>query len=374
MEREYRKFTTEDDSQLSTKGDGSEPYAAFPDTMIKIAVIVPVHNGRIQLVECLGGIAHSSRYADQVIVVDDSSTDGSETVAREFGFECISLRDGPHGPARARNQGVTRAVDADVLVFVDSDVVIQERTLEQIERHFLQNPGIDALFGSYDQNPRARDVVSLYKNLEHHHVHQTSRREASTFWAGCGAVRRSVFQAAGKFDEAYKVHSIEDIELGSRMKKFGYQIELCPDLQVTHLKNWTLGELIHTDIFRRAIPWSRLLMKEGKLLNDLNLSTKRRFTALAAVALVMSVSLLWQTPGIAGVTTLIAAVVFVVLNADLLKLFRRQGGIRFSFVAGALHLLYYLYSIAAFTWVACERVVKTFWKIFPFRRKILRRV
>ena len=44
-------------------------------------------------------------------------------------------------------------------------------------------------FGSYDDTPTDRGFVSRYKNLLHHYVHQTARREASTFWTGLGAVR-----------------------------------------------------------------------------------------------------------------------------------------------------------------------------------------
>lgn len=156
------------------------------------------------------------------------------------------------------------------------------------------------------------------------------------------------------------VHN-EDIELGSRMKNHGYRIELCPDLQLKHLKYWTLGELIRTDIFCRAIPWSRLLIKEGRLPNELNLSTKRRFAAVAAVVLAISSLMLWLDPAKAGVVALIAGAAFVALNAELLNIFRRKGGIKLCLAAGALHLFYNLYSVGAFAWVVCEEPARA-WK------------
>ncbi|MFC1680791.1 glycosyltransferase family 2 protein [Pseudomonadota bacterium] len=340
---------------------------------MKIAVIVPVYNGGELLNTCLKSIARSSRRPDQVIVVDDSSTDGSESVANEHGIDCIVLQNGPYGPARARNRGAAEAEDADILVFVDADVAIQESTIERIEQHFMQNPYIDALFGSYDRHPQAGNIASLYKNLEHHHVHQTSGREASTFWAGCGAVRNAVFRSVGGFDETYGQPSIEDIELGSRMKNQGYRIVLCPDLQVKHLKYLTLGELIRTDIFCRAIPWSRLLIRQGRLPNELNLSTKRRLAAVAAVALAISSLMLWWDPAKAGVVALIAGAAFVGLNAGLLNIFRRRGGFKLCLAAGTLHLFYNLYSVAAFAWAICEEPARS-WKSKRFQRKVLRRV
>jgi hypothetical protein len=70
------------------------------------------------------------------------------------------------------------------------------------------------VFGSYDDSPPAPAFTAQYKNLIHRYYHQRPRREASTFWAGCGAVRRSVFLGLEGFDvERYRVPSIEDIEL-----------------------------------------------------------------------------------------------------------------------------------------------------------------
>ena len=58
-------------------------------------------------------------------------------------------------------------------------------------------------------------MVSQYRNLLHHFVHQHGHAEASTFWAGCGAIRRAAFDAVGGFDAArFPRPSIEDIELG----------------------------------------------------------------------------------------------------------------------------------------------------------------
>ena len=97
--------------------------------------------------------------------------------------------------------------------------------------------GSPAVFGSYDDAPAAAGLVARYKNLYHHYVHQRSGASAQSFWAGCGAVRRSAFLAVGGFDEErYPRPSIEDIELGYRLTDAGYRIRFRPDLMVKHLK------------------------------------------------------------------------------------------------------------------------------------------
>ena len=73
--------------------------------------------------------------------------------------------------------------------------------------------------------------------------------------------------------------SVEDIELGMRLTRAGGRIRLVKSLEVTHLKQWTFRSLVHTDVVRRAIPWSRLLLAEPRLPDDLNLRWKSRVAA-----------------------------------------------------------------------------------------------
>jgi glycosyltransferase involved in cell wall biosynthesis len=284
--------------------------------------------------------------------VDDASTDGSADIAESLGARVISLPGGPWGPARARNHGAA-AAQGEMLLFLDADVVVHTDTLAHVEREMAANPEVAALFGSYDASPVAMGFVSRYKNLLHHYVHQHGRREASTFWAGCGAVRQKVFRALGGFDERYRRPSVEDIEMGLRLRRAGYRIRLCPDIQVTHLKAWTLGGLLQTDIRDRAIPWTRLIVSYSHLPDDLNLDKRSRGSALAAWGVVVFFlggcrSPLWWLGLIPAGAALWA------LNADLYRFFRRQGGNFFAARAAALHLLYLLYSSLVFVVVAAK--------------------
>src|SRR5262249_41295744 len=108
---------------------------------------------------------------------------------------------------------------------------------------------------------------------------------ASTFWSGCGAIRREVFLSLGGFDAAYVRPSIEDIELGYRLARSGGRIRLAKHIQVTHLKRWTLWNILRTDILDRALPWTALIRRTGKLPNDLNLQNSGRLSAVCVYAL-----------------------------------------------------------------------------------------
>src|SRR5204863_4756216 len=90
------------------------------------------------------------------------------------------------------------------VLFLDADVCAHPDTLGLVVETFTDNPCVDAVFGSYDDEPHALNVLSQYRNLMHHFVHQEAYEEATTFWSGCGAVRRSVFLEAGGFHPDYR--------------------------------------------------------------------------------------------------------------------------------------------------------------------------
>jgi GT2 family glycosyltransferase len=144
---------------------------------------------------------------------------------------------------------------------------------------------LTALFGSYDDAPAATNFLSQYKNLFHHYVHQIANEEASTFWGACGAIRREVFLKLGGFDESYHQPCIEDIELGYRLKRAGYRIRLLKTLQVKHLKHWGVKSLLKTDFFQRALPWTELILRDRRLVNDLNLKTSSRVSVASIYGL-----------------------------------------------------------------------------------------
>ena len=77
--------------------------------------------------------------------------------------------------------------------------------------------------------------------------------------------------ALGGFDEGYRQPSIEDIELGYRLKQAGHRIRLCKALQVKHLKRWSVVSLLKSDFFDRALPWTELILRDRRVINDLNL-------------------------------------------------------------------------------------------------------
>jgi hypothetical protein len=229
-----------------------------------------------------------------------------------------------------------------VLVFFDADVCVKPDVLRRFDGYFKAHPDVTAVIGSYDRRPADPHFVSQFKNLLHHYIHHHSRPDASTFWAACGAIRRQAFADVGGFDESYGRPSIEDIELGSRLRARGDRIALDPAIQVTHLKRWTLGSLLRTDLFDRAIPWLQLMQRDRHMPADLNTAPAHRLSVILVGTLVALLVLAI----FAGVPhwhllAVVLGVALLLLNADLYSFFVRQRGLWFATGAVILHWTYY---------------------------------
>lgn len=302
---------------------------------MRVSVVVPVKDGAAYLERTLPALASALPAGAELIVSDDGSDDGSAAVAERYGARVVRS-EAATGPAGARNRGARDAA-GDVLVFLDADVRVHTSTLPQLLLA-LDDPTLSAAFGSYDASPEARSWVSLYKNLAHHFVHQRSSGEASTFWAGCGAIRASVFRDAGGFDERYRRPSVEDVDLGYRLRRSGHRILLVHAAQVTHLKRWTLAGLLLTDLRDRAIPWARLLRQGHGLPRDLNFSRADR---VASAAVAAALAALLCSP-VLGAPALAAAALGLgtaaALDAPFLGFAARRVSPAFAVAAGLLQL------------------------------------
>lgn len=314
----------------------------------KIAAIVPALDAADTLGDCLKALRASETPPDEIIVYDDGSSDQSASLAREFGVRVIRNEGKAYGPAYGRNIAAAQAT-ADLLLFVDADVIVAPTTIKLL-LDAIENGRAVAAFGSYDDQPHSRRIASLYGNLRHHYVHQHSPREASTFWSGIGMIERSLFLDFGGFDASYSRPSIEDIDLGVKLVAAGRLIRLVPEAQGTHCKDWTLWRLWHTDIFRRAAPWSRLIAQGRTAGSDLNVSSSERLAAVAAHIFLWSliVGLFVPQMELAAAAALSG---YLFLNRRFFRFLARHMRATDLVSAVMLHWCYHIYSSVTFVLV-----------------------
>ena len=247
----------------------------------RASVIVPARNAARHIGRCLDALQRDGAPID-IIVVDDASTDATAAIAEAKGARVVRLKM-QRGPGAARNAGVG-ACQSDIVVFVDADVEVAAGGVAGMLSFLKNHPEYAAVFGSYDDSSGGPSIVGKYRDLIFHYRHQTGRTEADTFWSGFSAVRREPFLAVGGFTSGRR-DGIEDIEFGVRLRAANHRIALQRDLLCKHHKHWTLASMIAIDLFKRALPWSRLLLERKCWAGDLNLRRDRRLgVALAGAA------------------------------------------------------------------------------------------
>jgi glycosyltransferase involved in cell wall biosynthesis len=317
-----------------------------------VSVIIPVHNGGDNFAKCLRSIAAAKPAADEIIVVADGESDGAWRLAQDFSARIIQVPE-PSGPARARNLGAASA-KGDILLFIDADISIPPDTVGKVREYFQDHPKTSAIMGSYDDTPSEPNFLSQYKNLLHHYTHQTGNRNASTFWSGCGAVRAGVFHEMHGFAEqrcrptaGACPGTIEDVELGYRLKEAGHQIHLLRELQVKHLKYWDCFSLLKTDFFYRALPWTELLLTKGRMVDDLNIKRRSRLSVMLTFGLIIScLAYFFGVPSGIAIVVLMASLLLA--NWECYSFFYRRKGLGFTALVIPWHWFYFFYSGVAF--------------------------
>ncbi len=313
----------------------------------RISVVVPLADWNDDARRCVDRLTSLLGPADECILAPDGFW-LTEELPDRFRAAPIAAHG---GPAIARNAGAAVAV-SDVIFFVDADVLLAHDAIEIVRSHFRQ-ADLAAVFGSYDDAPSVATAVSRFRNLLHHFQHQSHAGPARTFWTGCGAIRRSAFEALGGFSVRYDRPAMEDIELGARLSRSGGAIRLDPALLCKHLKRWTLRSMIVTDIRDRAIPWARLIYREGKSIAVLNADRRGRLslvlTAIMGASLVLG--LIWPSHLL---VTLAAWLALLLNERAFLALLRRVGGVRLLSAGALLLPLHLLSGAIGFGYVTLE--------------------
>lgn len=171
-----------------------------------VTVVVPVRNRPGLVREAIDSLLAQTRLPDEIIVVDDGSTDGTVRVLETYGDRIHVIRTSGLGPSGARNAGVS-AARGDLIGFLDSDDLWPPTSLESQIQVLTGNPSADAVWGASKWVimpggaplfPRPPSVVE--KNL-----------------SLCTMLfRRSVFERIGTFNEGLRVGEDGDLFLRAR--------------------------------------------------------------------------------------------------------------------------------------------------------------
>ena len=209
---------------------------------MKISIIIPVYNASLTLKECLDAIFNSHFKNFEVIIVSDNSTDNSVKLAKQYQCKVIELSEN-NGPAFARNTGA-QAAEGDILLFLDSDVVIKNDALNCLSNEFFNNK-TDAIQGIYSHKPTYKSLATQYQmSYNCYYIWPKNKKYATTLSTCCFAIRKKIFAELKGFNTNIKRASCEDEEFGYFLIDKGYKIIILRELNVEHRVNYSINHFI----------------------------------------------------------------------------------------------------------------------------------
>ena len=229
---------------------------------LTIAVIVCAYNESRLLPGCLYSLLAQTRPPDDILVIDNASTDQTGAVARAVpGIRVVEEPD--KGLVVAR-ETARLAAQADIVAYVDADCRAPITWLERVEARFSGvNPpvAVTGPYRFYDWDRGGRVLVRMYDVLvappTHLLVHHMLGLGA-ILYGGNFAVRRDVLGAIGGFDRRIEFHG-EDTNLGRRLTPLG-RVALCQDCWVwTSARRYrAMGKAAVFSVYVRNF-WSEIL-------------------------------------------------------------------------------------------------------------------
>jgi cellulose synthase/poly-beta-1,6-N-acetylglucosamine synthase-like glycosyltransferase len=222
-------------------GDGtaSATEGCVPPSTETVSVVVVSHNEGEMLRQTVDWFLGSSEPPDEIVVVDDRSTDAS-TEFLKAGYEGTSLveADTPLGISRARNLGGQRA-KCDVIVFSDAHVMVHDAWRSPLVEA-LSDPGVGQVapaVGYLDERPGlGYGFTWTEPSMKMAWISEKPSANADVpFICGCFlAMRRDVFAASGGFDGGLYRWGFEDAELSLRLWLMGYRCQSVPSSLIRH--------------------------------------------------------------------------------------------------------------------------------------------
>lgn len=296
-----------------------------------VSIIIPAFNAADTLEACLRSVAALDNPNCETIVVCDGCSDGTAQVARSFGVRVIE-NDSQEGAAYSRNVGAAAAA-GDIFFFVDADCVLATDAVSIAVEALLGDENV--VFGSYIAETSVPGFFTQFKNYQHHFTHQQAIGRPTSFWSGCGAINRSAFEDLKGFDVT--LQACEDIEFGYALTRRGYEIRLLKSMRAEHLKRYNLRRWMRSDLFGRAVPWTRLAVSGRAALGKLN-TIARGKASVAAVGLAGLFAVAAPFQPLAVVGTAVCCAFVLALNRGLLAFLMERRGLVFA-AGGALALL-----------------------------------
>lgn len=219
--------------------------------MAKVTVIIPNYNGKNYIRGCIDSLIEQSMKDIHIIVVDNASEDGSDTIIeKEYpDVELVRLKQN-FGFCRAVNEGI-RITKTEYLILLNNDTKADKDFVKALYECIDAHPDTFSVAAKMLQmnNPELIDAAgdlycvlgwafSLGKDKK-----ASKYNKESVIFSSCGGAaiyRKSIFEEIGYFDELHFSY-LEDVDVGYRARIMGYKNRFTPNAIVYHAGSGTTG-------------------------------------------------------------------------------------------------------------------------------------
>ena len=217
---------------------------------MRVSLAIPCYNGGRFLRQTLASVLAQTRLPDEILVVDDGSSDDSAHIVREMGDQVrLVQHDRNRGLAAARNTAI-RECTGDVIVFLDVDAVADAHFVEALLAEYSE-PEVGGV-GGQGIEANIQTIYDLWRKLNVSQSQGPKRLERCPWLVGmCSSFRRSALLEAGGYDTFYHANA-EDHDVGYRLNGLGYNLIYTPEARVYHQRadDWrSLHRLAHNYVY-----------------------------------------------------------------------------------------------------------------------------
>ena len=216
---------------------------------------------------CLTSVLTNTDPPYEAVVVDNGSTDGTQSYLRELAARHPQVRfianDENRGFAAGVNQGAAES-RGETLVILNNDTVLAPGWLPAMLRH-LRDSGIGLVGAVTNRSGTGAEVPAAYRTYGEF-VREASSREQEragehfdidTAAMFCAAIRRSDFEQIGPLDEGYGLGLFEDNDYSMRVRSRGFRVVCGEDVFVHHFGEASFGKLVPTGEHARIFEENR---------------------------------------------------------------------------------------------------------------------
>jgi glycosyltransferase involved in cell wall biosynthesis len=226
---------------------------------MSISVVIPAYNASRYIAETIESVLQQTLPADEVLVLDDGSTDETASIAEQFGPPVRVIRRPNSRVAATRNAGIQEAV-SEWIGFIDADDLWESSKLERQMEELSRHPGADVCYTGRRlliQNEETAQLGEVVRVPPAAQIRESLFRQTS-FLPSSVLIRRSTVMAVGWFDT--QCTYVEDWDLWLRLLHWGAKFVDCQEPLVhyrIHLNGMTSNSISTLegaeDVYRRLV-------------------------------------------------------------------------------------------------------------------------